>query len=276
MTRHAHNHADPAPDTRLRAARWLDPRPAERAARHPLPEAVNIPLDELAARTQELPPRDRQIVVAADDDLAAATVTRLRELGRSARAVPPPASRTDGGRWRLWQPTAVLEAWLADLPRGSSLDLACGSGRDVVFLAAAGWRASGVDWLPDAIERGRALAGRYLDEAARITWLTRDLEAEDLTPPGRYDLVTGFRFLHRPLLRHLRDWLAPGGCLVWETFTTEHRARHGRPRRDAFVLSPGELPTLCAGLAVLRYEEGWHGAAHTARILCRREDGPGR
>lgn len=261
--------AIPPPPPRLLPARWLDPRPAAEAVRAPLAEAVNIPLAELADRTQELPPPGCEVAVAAGPALAEATIAALDGLGRGGRAVGLPGPASGGDRYRLWQPTPVLEAWLADLPGGRSLDLGCGSGRDVVFLAVAGWEATGVDWLPDAIARGRRLAERYLPAGGGASWAVCDLEADGLAPLGRFDLITGFRFLHRPLLRNLRAWLRPGGCVVWETFTTEHRARHGKPRRDAFVLAPGELPTLCEGLEVVRYEEGWCGEVHTGRVLWR-------
>jgi hypothetical protein len=49
--------------------------------------------------------------------------------------------------------------------------------------------------------------------------------------------------------------LAPGGLLLYETFTVEQLELEGGPRRRGFLLEHGELPTLFPGLEVLSYEE---------------------
>lgn len=67
-------------------------------------------------------------------------------------------------------------------------------------------------------------------------------------------LVTNY--LWRPLLPTLLASLAPGGLLLYETFAQGNEA-FGRPARPEFLLRPGELLQLCAGLRVLGYEEGF-------------------
>ena len=62
-------------------------------------------------------------------------------------------------------------------------------------------------------------------------------------------------YLHRPLFPALLAALAPGGVLVYETFTVAQAAR-GRPTNPAFLLEPGELPRLVAPLEVLAAREG--------------------
>ena len=67
--------------------------------------------------------------------------------------------------------------------------------------------------------------------------------------------------------------LAPGGVLVYETFTTTQRALGWGPSRDAFLLEPGELRGLFPDLVVERFEEGpteGPEPAETARLLARR------
>ncbi len=283
--------------------RLLDPRPAERAAARPIRDAVNIPIDELPARLHELPPRDRTILVAGEAALVERTIALLRERGRDARAAasyefgPPSAQDPAAGAaagagdsiGRLWEPSPFLAAVLprlaaeppasrGDDPKSSpplshsparALDLACGSGRDAVFLAAAGWETTGVDVLPDALDRARDLARRYLP-GAEIEWELRDVIADPPRWSGRFDLICVARFLHRPLIPALADWLAPGGHVIYETFTVEHRARFGKPSSDAHVLLSGELPQLFAGWQVLDFSEGWLRGAHMARLLARK------
>lgn len=244
----------------------LDPRPAAEAAAHPIADAVNIPLAELPARTHELPPTTNVVQVVGPATLAEQTVNWLNTHGRRACAAADWNYAEGPTRLaRLWLPNGLLEEIVAGLPPGMALDLACGTGRDAVYLATRGWQVTAVDVLPDALERGRALAARYAPGAPPVRWLQADLEHDPPAALGPFDLVIMVRYLYRPLLTRLRDWLRPGGSLICECFTMTHRARHGRPARPADVVGPGELRALLADLTLRCYAEDWQGEAHTAR-----------
>jgi SAM-dependent methyltransferase len=247
----------------------LDPRPAGEAAAQPIADAVNIPLAELPDRTHELPPRGEEVPVIGPRALAEQAVACLTRNGR--RAVVQPdfhySAASDPTRiGRLWRPNPFLAEVLPQLTPGRALDLACGCGREAVFMAACGWNVTAVDVLPDALERGRDLARRCAPALEPIEWRQVDLEANLPALGEPCDLIVAFRYLHRPLLGHLPGWLRPAGSLVCETFTTTHRERHGRPEADRHVLQPGELPGLLAGLGVRHYSEAWRGSDHTARV----------
>jgi tellurite methyltransferase len=143
---------------------------------------------------------------------------------------------------------------LPHLPaRARTLDVACGSGRNVAALAAAGARATGFDLLPDALERARRVAA---DRPAAPAFVVADATGPLPFRPRSFQLVTGFRYLDRALFPRLVDLLVPGGELWWETFNAA-QAQFGHPRRPEFLLAPGELPRLCAaaGLDVLEAQE---------------------
>ena len=261
----------------LRPGRLLDPRPAAEASRAPVRDAVNIPLDELNARSYELPPRDAIVHVAAEGELAWKTSEVLAGMGRRGLVTEFEfGAPTEPGTLRLWQPTPFLESTIPRLRRGRVLDIGCGAGRDAVFLTAAGWDVTAVDALEDALARGRALEGRYAGGAAAIRWLCADVESpvglaavrESAAPA--YELVTLFRYVHRGLLPALADLLAPGGQLFIETFTPQHRARFGRPARAADVITAAEAVELLAGLNVLQADEGWRSSEHTVRVWAER------
>src|SRR5262245_56063388 len=137
--------------------------------------------------------------------------------------------------------------------RGRMLDVACGGGRHALFFASRGWTCRAVD--------GDAARIEALREAAQRLRLPLQAEVLDLeTGPadlGRdaYELVLVVHYLHRPLFPALRRALAPGGLLLYETFTTTQAAR-GKPTNPDFLLEPGELPRLVAPLEVLRQREG--------------------
>ncbi len=65
-----------------------------------------------------------------------------------------------------------------------------------------------------------------------------------------------FRFLFRTLAPAIEAALAPGGLLLYETFTRDQARLDGGPRNPQFLLEPGELRSLFPGLEVLAYEEG--------------------
>jgi SAM-dependent methyltransferase len=145
------------------------------------------------------------------------------------------------------------------LPRGgTALDVATGSGRHAVALAMHGLRTWGLDLLPDALVRARRLARETarVRAAAGLPLAECAFARGDATralpfAAGTFDVVCGFRYLDRARFPDFARLLAPGGTLVWETFTVEQR-RFGRPQRAEFLLEPGELERLCedAGLAV--------------------------
>ena len=167
---------------------------------------------------------------------------------------------------RLWRPNSLLGRVVPELPAGTALDLACGAGRDAVFIASCGWDVTAIDRLTDALDRARMLERRYARVLRPVRWIEGDLEADEPPIDARFDLITGFRYLHRPLFARFAGWLNPGGSVIYDTFTTRHRERNKRPTRDAYLLKPGELPRLLDGFEIRHYSEAWHGGAHTARI----------
>ncbi|MFN0138190.1 MAG: methyltransferase domain-containing protein [Phycisphaerae bacterium] len=249
----------------------LDPRDEAAARAGPILGAANIPATELTSRAFELPPRNIEIAIADVGDDARRAASTLAPMHRRCRVTRDFEYAASEGacRYRLWRPAAWLETCVNGLTPGRALDLACGSGRESAYLAALGWDVLGVDVLPDALDQARALASRYVP-AGRVRLERRDLEAEPLAFDERFDLMIGFRYLHRALFPLLPNWLTPTGRVIYETFTTLHRERHGKPSRDAYLLQPGELRTLLSTWQIERYEEGWINDAHTARVMARR------
>lgn len=156
-------------------------------------------------------------------------------------------------------------------PGQSVLDLACGAGRHVRWLAAQGCRVTAVD-------RDAALLAPLADLAEVVS---ADLENGPWPLPGRrFDAVVVTHYLWRPLWPRLLDSVAPGGWLIYETFNTD-QARIGRPARADFLLRPGELLDVLreSGLPdwrVVAYEHGLAGdpPRHLQRIAAWRADPP--
>jgi SAM-dependent methyltransferase len=127
------------------------------------------------------------------------------------------------------------------------LDLACGRGRHLRWLAGRGLRVTGVD--RDAV----ALAP--LADLGEI--INADIETGPWPLAGRrFDAVVVTHYLWRPLLPAIVDAVGAGGVLVYETFAAGNETI-GRPSRADFLLQPGELIAACAGLRVVAYEDGF-------------------
>lgn len=98
---------------------------------------------------------------------------------------------------RIWsgRVNPVLAEVAADLEVGGALDLGCGEGGDSVWLAAMGWRVTGVDISETALRRARE-AAEQREVDSRTTFELCDLGAD--FPSGSYDLVSA-QYLHSPV-----------------------------------------------------------------------------
>lgn len=165
-------------------------------------------------------------------------------------------------------PAGILTELWPLLPAGAALDLACGRGRNALFLAEHGGHVTAVDWSAAALEilAERAKAGkisvrriRRIDEAkqvarAGIDLLQADLEAVAI-PANRYSVILCVRYLQRSLFPQICRALRPGGMLLFETYTKAQLDFSSGPRDPAHLLNPGELRRAFPELEVVFYRE---------------------
>jgi SAM-dependent methyltransferase len=144
-------------------------------------------------------------------------------------------------------PSPWIVRWAALIAVGGTvLDVACGSGRHLRWLAARGYRMTGVDRNAEALARSQG-AGELIEA---------DIEGGPWPLAGRrFDAVIVTHYLWRALLPTLVDSVADGGLLLYETFA-QGQERLGKPSNPDFLLRPGELLSVAAGLHVLAYEDG--------------------
>jgi SAM-dependent methyltransferase len=145
-------------------------------------------------------------------------------------------------------PSAWVRRWSHLVPAGRPvLDVACGAGRHMHWFRDRGHPVTGVDRSPEAIA-----AAAHWGEA-----LCADLEGGPWPWPRRtFGAVVVTNYLWRPLFPVLAKSLAAGGVLIYETFAAGNETV-GRPARSEFLLQPGELLRLCAGLRVVAFEDGF-------------------
>lgn len=136
------------------------------------------------------------------------------------------------------RPPQLLLNVLPSLSRGRALDLACGQGRNALWLARAGFDVQAVDISRVALEQlqARAQAQGLLVKTHHLNleqWEAQPLWGEG---PPAWELITCTRYLERSLFERLPRLLAPGGYVLYEALLSRER-----PSPSAFRLHPEEL-----------------------------------
>lgn len=158
------------------------------------------------------------------------------------------------GEGQLVDPDPFLIEVCADFRPGNALDLAGGAGRHAIWLARHGWRVV----LSDVSDEGTTLARQRCGEAAVHVDLRRESLAETVAwamgSGIHFNLITIFWFLAREAFDALPSLLAPGGLLVYKTYTSEN-ARFACGRPTHYALRPDELRTAFPSLQTVLYRE---------------------
>ena len=158
----------------------------------------------------------------------------------------------------LWtaEPNRFLVAETAGLEPGRALDLACGEGRNAVWLASRGFAVTGVDFSEVALGKAARLAeARGVD----VEWVAADLLAYEPAPRS-FDLVVVL-YLQlpeaelRPVLRGAAAAVAPGGTFFLVAHDRTNLAEgHGGPRDARVLYSAGDVVAELDGFEVVRAE----------------------
>jgi SAM-dependent methyltransferase len=148
------------------------------------------------------------------------------------------------------KPSPLVQRYASDLAAGVALDLACGAGRNAIYLVERGWHVTAVDGSPIAIAKleERALA-KNLELEARVADLER---GEFQIEPDSYDLICDCYYLQRDLVPVMQAGIRRGGMAIVIVHLTDVDKPEGTPRRAR----PGELRDCFADWSILHYNEG--------------------
>lgn len=162
-------------------------------------------------------------------------------------------------------PHQLLEKFWHFLPaEGRVVDIAMGTGRDLLFLAHRDFEVCGLDRSWEGLKLATQLFHKnslYL-EAVQADALSLPLKQ------GCFDGVLVFYFLERTIMAELTSLLKPNGILFYETFL-KRQNEIDRHRNPAFLLDDNELPGYFAGLKLLFHEEGVFTMDDKERALAR-------
>ncbi len=136
------------------------------------------------------------------------------------------------------------------------LDLACGSGRNGLYLVENGIPVTFADVSAVAIAQVQQHAC-LVNNMKQADFWSIDFEQEDDTPlAGKsFAAIMVFRYLHRALFEQIKQAILPNGLIIYETFTTE-QAQFGRPKNPKFLLKAGELADVFSDWQILHSFEG--------------------
>lgn len=156
-------------------------------------------------------------------------------------------------------PTPLLLDTARGLQPGQALDLACGTGRNALWLAREGWRVRAVDGSSAAIAQLRTEA-----ERERLTVVAEVADLKQGYPIGEanWDLILIAYYLQRDLIEPAKRGVTPGGLLLVIVHTTE-----GDEEPTDSRLRPGELKNYFQDWNIIyEYEGTPNDAAHRRRV----------
>ena len=125
---------------------------------------------------------------------------------------------------------------------GRALDIACGNGRNLRFLAQRGLMSEGIDISEVALEG--------LDGLPNIRTHCLDLDGYTLERDS-FDVILNFYFLDREILAQVGGALRMGGVVVLETFIQDREYPSSMDKHK--ILRQGELEEIFKGFEVLHH-----------------------
>jgi SAM-dependent methyltransferase len=164
-------------------------------------------------------------------------------------------------------PAPLLVRYSDRVSGSRALDLACGVGRNALWLAAHGYTVDAIDISPVGLALGRAEAKR---RGLTVNFIKADLD-DYILPVATYDLIAVFRYLNRRLLPAISAALRPGGWLFYESLDLRYLDLKPDTPRD-YLLTPGELEAAFAHLRLI--EAGPNPGRQTSFLVARASGQP--
>lgn len=140
------------------------------------------------------------------------------------------------------KPSQIVKDFYHLAQKGKALDLACGAGRNAIFLQKKGFDVDAVDISDVAISKLKK-------KNSKINSFTADLDTFEI-PQNQYDLILNINFLNRNLIPKIKDGLKKEGVVIFETFVLNKEAK----TKD-FYLRENELLRLFIDFYIIYYEE---------------------
>ena len=228
--------------------------------------SANIAAADIEQRMHELPSKEKPITLlgcSEDLDIASSFLVSkgysvsdklLIQSGDLEPNTNPHYCVSGSVSKPLWSPSSVVREF-AQISRSTNknmigIDLACGSGRDTIYLAMQGWKMSAVDYSESALDKVRSLAS-INKVNVKVNQLDLEKKFGKLNELGHgFDAIVTVRYLHRPILAQLKSFINKEGYIVYQTFL-RGAEQFGSPKNPRFLLEAGELADIFSDFEIL-------------------------
>ncbi len=143
------------------------------------------------------------------------------------------------------EPSQIVDRFYHVARKGKALDIACGIGRNAIFLAEKGFKVDAVDISDVALNK---------INHPNINTIQADLDLYRIDE-NSYDLIVNINFLSRRLIPYIKEGLKEGGVVIFETFTLKEGRDYFKPENREYLLRPNELLRLFSDFYILFYQE---------------------
>lgn len=154
----------------------------------------------------------------------------------------------------IWSagPNELFAREVKNLRPGKALDVACGEGRNAVWLAEQGWDVTAIDFSDVAIEKGRQIAAR---REVNVNWITEDVSSWQL-PRREFDLVAVL-YLHTTIdereqwLENVISSIKPSGTFIYIAHDIDNiKTGVGGPQDPTLLPTMAEITSALKGFSI--------------------------
>jgi SAM-dependent methyltransferase len=143
------------------------------------------------------------------------------------------------------EPNLFVREILGEVSPGKILDLACGEGRNAIWLAERGWTATGADFSRVGIEKAAALAAQ---RGVEVRWIRSDATQDRIDDSFDYVLLCYLQLRPEDLRSALTlalSSLLPGGHIVIIAHARDNLTQGvGGPQDPDVLMSAEEVAAL--------------------------------
>ncbi|PSP86342.1 SAM-dependent methyltransferase [Halobacteriales archaeon QS_1_68_17] len=174
-------------------------------------------------------------------------------------------------------PSPVLERYVDAFPDGRALDVATGTGRNAVFLAAEGYAVDAVDQSREGLRIARANAAER-GVADAVEFVQADVQSYGF-PAETYEVITVSFYRAVDRFPDLKEALCPGGYFFVQHHLRSTDPTQSGPSTDRYRFAANELLHACLDLTVVHYDERTETrpdgrTAAVATVVARKTTGP--
>ena len=144
-------------------------------------------------------------------------------------------------------PSKIVQDFYHLSKKGKALDIACGIGRNAIFLYDKGFDV-------DAVDISDVALSQIKKKRPGINTIQADLDFYDIEQ-NRYDLIININYLNRRLIPQIKEGLKKGGVVIFETFTLKEEKGYMKPENRDYLLRSNELIHFFIDMYVVFYQE---------------------